>query len=90
MGFLINPILPSDFNELKIETFPSEMSFSVMRKSDGITWAGSNLLTIFAQYRNLFSLRFHKFLREVLRFNKFSRGYLSECEGKMELTLERL
>ena len=63
-GFLVHndrtyPNLIDFFNELRIETFPSEMSFSVMRKSDGITWAGSNLLTIFAQYKNLFSFRFH-------------------------------
>ena len=94
-GFLVHndrtyPNLIDFFNELKIETYPSEMSFSVMRESDGITWAGSNLLTIFAQYRNLFSLRFHKFLMEVIRFNKFSKEYLSECEGKLELTLEDL
>ena len=94
-GFLVHndrtyPNLIDFFNELRIETFPSEMSFSVMRKSDGITWAGSNILTIFAQYRNLFSLRFHKFLREVLRFNKFSRNYLSECDGKLNVTLEDL
>ena len=94
-GFLVHndrtyPNLIDFFSELNIETFPSEMSFSVMRKSDGITWAGSNLLTIFAQYKNLFSLRFHKFLREVLRFNKLSLVYLSECEGNLELTLEDL
>ena len=94
-GFLVHndrtyPNLIDFFNELKIETFPSEMSFSVMEKSDGITWAGSNLLTIFAQYKNLFSFRFHKFLREVLRFNKFSKNYLSECEVRLELTLEDL
>ena len=94
-GFLVHndrtyPNLIDFFRELKIETFPSEMSFSVMRESDGITWAGSNLLTIFAQYKNLFSLRFHKFLREVLRFNKFSIEYLSQCEGNPELTLEDL
>ena len=94
-GFLVHndrtyPNLIDFFRELKIETFPSEMSFSVMRESDGIIWAGSNLLTIFAQYKNLFSLRFHKFLREVLRFNKFSIEYLSQCEGNPELTLEDL
>jgi len=94
-GFLVHndrtyPNLIDFFRELKIETFPSEMSFSVMRKSDGITWAGSNLLTIFAQYKNLFSFRFHKFLREVLRFNKFSIEYLSQCERNPELTLEDL
>ena len=94
-GFLVHndrnyPNLIDFFNELGIKTFPSEMSFSVMSKSDGITWAGSNLLTIFAQYRNIFSLRFHKFLMEVLRFNKLSEEYLSECEGKLEFTLEDL
>ena len=94
-GFLVHndrtyPNLIDFFKELKIETFPSDMSFSVMRKSDGITWAGSNLITIFAQYKNFFSLRFHKFLREVLRFNKLSRNYLSECEERPELTLEDL
>jgi len=94
-GFLVHndrtyPNLIDFFSELNIETSPSEMSFSVMRKSDGITWAGSNLLTIFAQYKNLFSLRFHKFLMQVIRFNKFSKEYLSECEGKLELTLEDL
>ena len=72
-GFLVHndrtyPNLIDFFKELRIETFPSEMSFSVMRKTDGITWAGSNLLTIFAQFRNLFSLRFHKFLKEINEF----------------------
>ena len=91
-GFLVHndrtyPNLIDFFNELEIETFPSEMSFSVMKKSDRITWAGSNLFTIFAQYKNLFSLRFHKFIREVLRFNKLSSEYLIECEGRLDLTL---
>ncbi len=77
-GFLVHndrnyPNLIDFFNELGIKTFPSEMSFSVMSKSDGITWAGSNLLTIFAQYRNIFSLRFHKFLMEVLRYMVLSK-----------------
>ena len=94
-GFLVHndrtyPNLIEFFNELEIETSPSEMSFSVMKKSDGITWAGSNLLTIFAQYKNLFNLRFYKFLREVLRFNKFSSEYLTECEGNLDFTLEDL
>ena len=94
-GFLVHnnrtyPNLINFFKELKIETIPSEMSFSVMKKPDGITWAGSNLLTIFAQYKNFFSLRFHKFLREVLRFNKLSSEYLIECEGRLDLTLADL
>ena len=92
-GFLVHndrtyPNLIDFFNELKIETYPSDMSFSVTRKSDDITWAGTNLLTVFAQAKNLYSMRFYKFLKEVLRFNKNSRNYLYECGGKLEVTLE--
>ena len=92
-GFLVHndrtyPNLIDFFNELKIETYPSDMSFSVMRKTDDITWAGTNLLTVFAQAKNLYSMRFYKFLKEVLRFNKNSRNYLYECGGKLEVTLE--
>jgi len=92
-GFLVHndrtyPNLIDFFNELKIETYPSDMSFSVTRKTDDITWAGTNLLTVFAQAKNLYSMRFYKFLKEVLRFNKNSRNYLYECGGKLEITLE--
>ena len=92
-GFLVHndrtyPNLIDFFNELKIETYPSDMSFSVTRKTDDITWAGTNLLTVFAQVKNLYSMRFYKFLKEVLRFNKNSRNYLYECGGKLEVTLE--
>ena len=43
-GFLVHndrtyPNLIDFFNELKIETYPSDMSFSVTRKTDDITWA---------------------------------------------------
>jgi len=76
-GFLVHndrtyPNLIDFFNELKIETYPSNMSFSVMRKTDDITWGGTNLLTVFTQTKNLYSVRFYKFLKEVLRFNNNS------------------
>ena len=79
-GFLVHndrtyPNLIDFFNELKIETYPSNMSFSVMRKTDDITWAGTNLLTVFTQAKNLYSMRFYKFLKEVLRFNNNSTNY---------------
>ncbi len=94
-GFLVHndrtyPNLIEFFHELKIETHLSEMSFSVVRNIDNITWAGTNVLTVFAQAKNLFSIRFHRFLKEVLRFNKGSKNYLLEYEGKPELTLEEM
>ena len=94
-GFLVHndrtyPNLIDFFEELKIETHLSEMSFSVVRRADDITWAGTNIFTVFAQPRNLFSMRFYRFLKEVLRFNKESKKYLLEYEGKPELTLDEM
>ena len=94
-GFLVHndrtyPNLIDFFNELNIETYPSDMSFSVVRRIDDITWAGTNILTVFAQAKNLFSIRFYRFLKEVLRFNKESKKYLLEYEGKPELTLNEM
>ncbi len=94
-GFLVHndrtyPNLIDFFEELKIETHLSDMSFSVVRRTDDITWAGTNILTVFTQPRNLFSMRFYRFLKEVLRFNKESKKYLIEYEGKPELTLNEM
>lgn len=91
-GFLVHnnrtyPNLIDFFEELKISTHPSEMSFSVVRLSDKLMWAGSNLLTVFAQFKNVFSPRFYFFLREVLRFNKNAKDYLGESERRLDLTL---
>lgn len=94
-GFLVHnnrtyPNLIEFFNELKIETHQSEMSFSVMRLSDKIMWAGTNLYTVFAQIKNIFSPRFYSFLKEVLHFNKNSQNYLAESHSNLSLTLGEL
>lgn len=91
-GFLVHnnrtyPNLIDFFNELDIKTHPSEMSFSVMRISDNLVWAGSNLLTVFAQIKNIFNPRFYRFLKEVIHFNKHSKSYLDESRQKLNLTL---
>ena len=94
-GFLVHndrtyPNLIDFFEELKIQTYQSEMSFSVVRITENIIWAGTNAFTVFAQTRNLFSWRFIKFLKEVLRFNKESTYYLDEYEGRPEFTLDEM
>ena len=94
-GFLVHndrtyPNLIEFFEELKIETQLSEMSFSVVSRTDDITWAGTNILTVFAQPKNLLSMRFYRFLKEVLRFNKESKKYLLEYESNPELTLDEM
>ena len=94
-GFLVHndrtyPNLIDFFEELVIETQLSEMSFSVVNKADDITWAGTNIFTVFTQPRNLLNMRFYRFLKEVLRFNKESKKYLLEYESKPELTLDEM
>lgn len=94
-GFLVHndrtyPNLIEFFSELKIETHSSEMSFSVMKVSDKIIWAGTNIMTVFAQFKNIFSPKFYRFLKEVLHFNKYSHIYLSESQKKLDMTLGQL
>lgn len=91
-GFLVHndrtyPNLIDFFSELGIETHPSDMSFSVVRREDDLTWCGTNLFTVFAQKRNLVSPRFYRFLGEVLRFNRHATDYLKSCAGDYELSL---
>lgn len=57
-------------NELKVESQPTDMGFSVFNPDDDFEYAGTNLFTLFAQKRNLLSLRHWKMLRDIVRFNK--------------------
>jgi len=47
---------------------PSEMSFSV--RGSNTEYGGTSLDALFAQRRNLVSLRFYSMIRDILRFNK--------------------
>lgn len=56
------------FAELWVEMQKTDMSFSVYNKKNGIQYSGSNIFTLFAQKKNIFSLRYWKFLIEINRF----------------------
>jgi uncharacterized protein len=73
-GFLVfndhtYPNLIALFNELDVQAHPSEMTFSVSLDAGRLEWAGTNLNTVFAQRRNLFSPTFIGMLRDIVRFN---------------------
>jgi len=57
-------------NELGVESQPTEMGFSVFNPEADFEYAGTNLSTLFAQKRNLFSISHWKMLRDIVRFNK--------------------
>ncbi len=70
------PNLIELFKNLDVETSPSDMSFAVSNP-DGFEWS-SNPKGLFAWKRNLFNPRFHKFWRDILKFNDIARKELSE------------
>ena len=88
-GFLVfnhrtYPNLVRLFDELGVDTAPSDMSFSVQVPDTGLEWSGCNLNTVFAQRSNLLSPRFIGMLRDVLRFNRLATG-LALAGGEAEL-----
>ncbi len=94
-GFLVHndrtyPNLIEFFKELEIEVFNSDMSFSVIEPNDNISWAGTNLLTVFGQYKNILSPRFYSFVGEILKFNKHGSHYLELAEQDQDLSLGEL
>lgn len=76
LGFIVYnglnyPNLIGFFDALGVATQPSDMSFAVSDR-DGWEWA-STARGIFAQKRNLFSPKFHRFWRTILKFNDLAR-----------------
>ncbi len=77
-GFLVfndrtYPNLIKLFDELDVDSAPSEMSFSVklpLGAGAMLEWAGANLDTVFAQRANLLRPRFLRMLRDIMRFNR--------------------
>ena len=79
--------------ELGVESQPTEMGFSVFNRDENFEYAGTNLSTLFAQKRNLFSISHWKMLRDIVRFNKeavadLDAGHLAPNES-LGVYLER-
>ncbi|MCO5057625.1 MAG: FAD-dependent oxidoreductase [Rhizobiaceae bacterium] len=64
------PELTALLAHLGIATHDSDMGFSLSLDGGRLEWSGSNLRSIFAQKRNVFSPGFLWMLREILRFNR--------------------
>ncbi len=84
-GFLVfnertYPNLIALLAELGVGSYASDMSFGVAMDEGQCEWAGTNLNTVFAQRKNLFSPSFWQMLREILRFNAAAQGNLSLAE----------
>lgn len=74
-GFLVHnrptyPNLVRLFEELGVETRPSDMSFSVRCPSSGIEYSSRGVPGFFAQPRNVVRLDHYRLLRDIVRFNR--------------------
>ena len=66
--------------ELGISTKDTEMTFGVSRDAGAFEWAGTSLSAIFAQPRNVVSLRMWHMIFDILRFNQYALDLLAEEE----------
>lgn len=62
--------------ELGVAEQKSAMSFSVRCDRTGLEYNGTTINSLFAQRSNLFNPRFHRLIRDILRFNKHARRLL--------------
>jgi len=72
------PNLVKLFDELKVPTFPTSMSFSVQYTPDGLEYCGSGLNGLFAQRKNVFNLPYIRMLKQIARFNDESIKILDD------------
>lgn len=92
-GFLVfnertYPQLIALFDELRVPTAPSDMSFSVQVPGvfggAPLEWSGSTLASVFSQRRNLLRPRFWRMLADLLRFNKLATQ-LAQAQADLAL-----
>jgi uncharacterized protein len=74
-GFLVcnertYPLFIPFLKEIGVPLALSDMSFAISVGPHEFEWCGSDLNGLFAQRRNLLSLRFWRMLKDILRFNK--------------------
>lgn len=63
--------------KLKVSTRPTTMSFSVKCERTGLEYNGTSLNTLFAQRRNLLRPSFYQMIRDILKFYRNAKTYLS-------------
>jgi hypothetical protein len=62
------PLLTRLFSELRVESQPTAMSFSVRNEATGLEYNAATLSSMFCQRKNLVSPRFLGMIRDLLRF----------------------
>ncbi len=80
------PLLTRLFEELKVVTKPTIMSFSVQHRGDDLEYNGTSLPLLFVQRRNLLRPRYWRMLGQIARFHQESVQELMDPHFR-EMTL---
>ncbi|HEY5070722.1 MAG TPA: NAD(P)/FAD-dependent oxidoreductase [Caulobacteraceae bacterium] len=88
MGFIVYneanyPNLAALFRHLGVKTKPSDMGFAVSLDDGGLEYSGTDLTTLFAQWRNLVRPRFWSMLADLVRFYRDAPGHACALDAKM-------
>ncbi len=81
------PDLTKFFQLLKIDYRDSDMSFAVSNKLPNIEYSGKTFFTLFANFNNLFSIKFYKMIFEIKKFYKICNN-LEINKSNSKLTLD--
>ncbi|MBI3510764.1 MAG: FAD-dependent oxidoreductase [Bacteroidetes bacterium] len=84
------PYLTKLFNELKVETKKTSMSFSVQHVPAGLEYCGSGFNGLFAQRKNIFSPKFIRLLKQISRFNKIANDLITATTENEKQETENL
>lgn len=73
--------------QLNVGSKPTDMGFSVSCDKTGLEYSGTNLNTMFAQRKNIFSVKHWRMIRDILRFNKEALLDVDSGEDYLKMTL---
>ena len=68
--------------ELRVESVPTSMSFSVRADEDNLEYSGTGLAGMFVQKRNLLRPGFYRMIRDILRFNREALDQTDDSEDE--------
>ncbi len=75
------PLLTAMLDELRVDSQPTTMSFSVHDEASGLEYSATSLDTLFCQRRNLLSPRFYGMVVDLLRFYREAPALLETGES---------
>lgn len=83
------PLFNRFIAELKVPFQNTTMSFAVTDRARDFEYNGNNLLSLFAQKRNILRPSFWLMLRDIVRFNKIAKQALAEQHADLDLPIDQ-